>query len=287
MSRRNRRSNLDDESDFIDENDSASERPAFQSLDPDEDLEIVDEEVSSKQESITSIQKVSKLEIATPREFRKRNPISKFGFYHYKMWLFDMERTISENKRRKSLREAILSCFSNLISKHYVPTSTYKNLMYWLDDEIEENGIVLEETTYLLDLVESEKTLNFQDPEEWDREPFKLGLKDDYESVGYTLFNYLVEATKVEGYYLPKFFHWENWYNQKCTRASGMSKIVDRWVNRNDPQPPTIDEMDEVSSSSSSSTTTELPKKPTTGKVRVGANRTSSGRLPQKLTNVA
>ncbi len=46
MSRRNRRTNLDDESDFIDENDSGSERPAFQSLDPDEDLEIVDEEVS-------------------------------------------------------------------------------------------------------------------------------------------------------------------------------------------------------------------------------------------------
>jgi len=184
------------------------------------------------------------------------------------MWLFDMERTISENKRRKSLREAILSCFSNLISKYYVPTSTYNNLMYWLDDEIEENGIVLEETTYLLDLVESEKTLNFQDPEEWDREPFKLGLKDDYESVGYTLFNYLVEATRVEGYYLPKFFHWENWYNQKCTRASGMSKIVDRWVNRNDPQPPTIDEMDEVSSSSSGSTTMELHKKPVTGKVK-------------------
>ncbi len=89
--------------------------------------------------------------------------------------------------------------------------------MYWLDDEIKKDGFVLEETTYLLDLVESEKTLNFQDPEEWDREPFKLGLKDNYESVGYTLFNYLVEATKVEGYYLPKFFHWENWYNQKCT----------------------------------------------------------------------
>ena len=50
-----------------------------------------------------------------------------------------------------------------------MPTSTYNNLMYWLDDEIEENDIVLEETTYLLDLVESEKTLNFQDPEEWDR----------------------------------------------------------------------------------------------------------------------
>ncbi len=68
--------------------------------DPDEDLEIIDEEVSSKQESNTIIQKVSKPEIATPREFRKRNPISKLGFYHYKMWLFDMERTILENKRK-------------------------------------------------------------------------------------------------------------------------------------------------------------------------------------------
>ncbi len=63
MSRRNRRTNLDDESDFIDENDSGSERPAFQSLDPDEDLEIVDEEVSSKQESITTIQKVGKISL--------------------------------------------------------------------------------------------------------------------------------------------------------------------------------------------------------------------------------
>ena len=58
---------------------------------------------------------------------------------------------------------------------------------------------------------------NFQNtPEEWDTEPFKIGLKEDYESVGYTLFNYLVEARKAEGYYLPKFVHWEAWYNNKC-----------------------------------------------------------------------
>ena len=66
-----------------------------------------------------------------------------------------------------------------------------------------------------------------------DTEPFRLGSKDDYESVGYTLFNYLVQATSAEGYYVPKFFHWENWYNNKCTPASGMTRTVDRWQKRN------------------------------------------------------
>jgi hypothetical protein len=118
--------------------------------------------------------------------------------------------------------------------------------MYWLDDEIVKDEIVVEKTTYLMNLISEEKTLNSQDPEEWDTEPFKIGLKEDYESVGYTLFNYLVEARKAEGYYLPKFVHWETWYNNKCKFNLGLTKTIDRWATRYGKQPMEIDEQEEV-----------------------------------------
>ena len=91
------------------------------------------------------------------------------------MWLFDMTRELNEKMKRKMLRESILSCFSHLICLNYIPTAIYKQLMYWLDDEVIKDGEIVEKTTYLMDLIAKQNTLNTQDSEEWDTEPIRIG----------------------------------------------------------------------------------------------------------------
>ncbi len=120
--------------------------------------------------------------------FRKRASINRNGLINYRMQLFDMDKSSSEKQKIKMLRESILSCFFHHISLNYILTAIYHQLMYWLDDEIVKDEIIVEKTTYLMNLISEEKTLNSQDPEEWDTEPFKIGLK-------------------AEGYYLQKFVH--------------------------------------------------------------------------------
>ena len=94
-------------------------------------------------------QTVSNSEIAKQLEsFRKRKSINGNGFYNYRMWLFDMTRDLNEKMKRKMLRESILSCFSHLICLNYIPTAIYKQLMYWLDDEVIKDGEIVEKTTY-------------------------------------------------------------------------------------------------------------------------------------------
>jgi hypothetical protein len=243
MPRRNR----NDEELEIRENDERDvEIPRFQVIDDEEEVRIDEGENTINNSSDSNVSSLSKLEISKKMEtFRKRASITRNGFINYRMWLFDMSKSSSEKKKTKMLRESILSCFSHLISLNYIPTAIYHQLMYWLDDEIVKDEIVVEKTTYLMNLISEEKTLNSQDPEEWDTEPFKIGLKEDYESVGYTLFNYLVEARKAEGYYLPKFVHWETWYNNKCKFNLGLTKTIDRWATRYGKQPMEIDEQEE------------------------------------------
>ena len=210
MPRRNRN---DDEGEPIDYEERDVEIPRFQVVDIEEELKMADEENTIKQSSDSIDITGSTAETAKQLEsFRKRKSINGNGFYNYRMWLFDMTRDLNEKMKRKMLRESILSCFSHLICLNYIPTEIYKQLMYWLDDKVIQDGKIVEKTTYLMDLIAKQNTLNTQDSEEWDTEPIRIGAKEDYESVGYTLFNYLVEASKAEGYYLPKFVHWEAWF---------------------------------------------------------------------------
>ncbi len=147
----------------------------------------------------------------------------------YRMWLFDMERnSISVKKRTKQLREAILSICSHLAFVKYVPLEIHHQLTYWLDDEMLEMGVVNEDSTYLLNLWDEGKVLDVQVPSQWDTTPFRIGVKEDYESVGLTLFIHLVQDEEKGGYIIPPFCHWESWYNHKCTNTSGMTKTDDR-----------------------------------------------------------
>jgi hypothetical protein len=212
MPRRNRH---DEDTENYEDRDE--EIPRFQVIDNEEEVKIADDDNVIKQSSDSNDLTGSKSETTKQLEsFRKRKSINGNGFYNYRMWLFDMSRESNEKKKIKMLRESIISCFSHLICLHYIPSEIYKQLMYWLDDEVMREGELVETTTYLMDLIRKQTTLNTQDSEEWDTEPIRIGIKEDYESVGYTLFNYLVEASTAEGYYLPKFVHWEAWYNSKC-----------------------------------------------------------------------
>jgi hypothetical protein len=100
-----------------------------------------------------------------------------------------------------------------------------------------EMGVVNEDSTYLLNLWDEGKVLDVQVPSQWDTTPFRIGVKEDYESVGLTLFIHLVQDEEKGGYIIPPFCHWESWYNHKCTKTSGMTKTDDRWATRKEAQP--------------------------------------------------
>jgi hypothetical protein len=159
MPRRNRH---DEDIDYVDYEERDEEIPRFQVVDITEELKAADEENSIKQSSDSNNPTLSKSETTKQLEtFRKRSSINGNGFYNYRMWLFDMSRNSNEKKKVKMLRESILSCFSHLISLNYIPTSIYKQLMYWLDDEIMKDGEIVEKTTYLMDLIVQLKDIKY------------------------------------------------------------------------------------------------------------------------------
>ena len=100
MLRRNRNENYDDERDIVDYDEDTEKIPAFQVIDTDEEKNNVDEEIPIKNYSALKPPKLSKSEIAKQMEtFQKRPSLSQYGLYHYRMWLFDMYRILSDKKR--------------------------------------------------------------------------------------------------------------------------------------------------------------------------------------------
>ncbi len=202
-------------------------------LESEKDYELIDEgntdEISFKR-APKSPNLNKKEREAQKQTFIPRASI-KFENKDYRMWMDDMDMILGDKQRTKALRDSIIVCFRNLRQMKYVPNIAYNQLCYWLDTDYYVDDTKVQGLTSLTAL--KKHNLVYQpypnhNPD-WDCTPFRLKLKEDYESVGMTLFKHLYWESQYQGYMTPPFFHWERWYNNKCTLKSGWEKAVDRW----------------------------------------------------------
>jgi hypothetical protein len=131
------------------------------------------------------------------------------------------------------LREVVLECFSKLAKSNLVPIQIYEKLCYWLDSDLYSDNERVKDTTTLLHMIQYDQVYKFGE-HNVNENLFKIGLREDYEDVGMTLFTHLYASSEEDGYRLPPFVHWESWYNNKCTIKSGLTKAKDRWSKKPD-----------------------------------------------------